>query len=124
MKNNPNDYCHDMNLSFIDLYKGNWSSKLGSISLIGIVGIVFIYSSHGSITSSHVWLDLHFVSSSLHLHWLEICFANVFSSIIHVIMLKRLRFKYSVFFGTQALLDKSLITVQLRTHLSYLTANE
>ena len=38
-------------------------------------------------------------------------------------MLKKLRFKSSVSFGTHILLDKSLRVLQLPTHLSNLTAN-
>ena len=43
---------------------------------------------------------------------------------IPVIMLKALRFKSSVLFGTHTLLDKSLRVLQLPTHLSNLTASE
>ena len=39
-------------------------------------------------------------------------------------MLKMLRFRSSVLFGTHALLDKSLIVLQLPAHLSNLTENE
>ena len=38
-------------------------------------------------------------------------------------MLKSLRLKSSVLFGTHPLLDKSLRVLRLRTHLSKLTAN-
>ena len=38
-------------------------------------------------------------------------------------MLKTVRFKSSVLFGTHTLLDKSLRVLQLPTHLSRLTAN-
>ena len=38
-------------------------------------------------------------------------------------MLKTLRFKSSVLFGTHTLLDKSLRLLQLPTHLSNLTTN-
>ena len=52
-----------------------------------------------------------------------ICFVNVFSSFISVIMLNMLRFKSSVLFGTHTFLDESLRILQLSTHLSNLTAN-
>ena len=55
--------------------------------------------------------------SNLHLHSHDICFVNVFDSFIHVIILNRLRFKSSVLFGTQTLLDKSLRVLQIPTHL-------
>ena len=70
----------------------------------------------------HHWSDLYFVSSNLNLHSHEIYF-NVFYSFIPVIRLKTLRFKSFVLFGTHALLDKSLIVLQLPAHLSNLTAN-
>ena len=38
-------------------------------------------------------------------------------------MVNTLRFKYSVLFGTQTLLDKLLRVLQLPTHLSTITAN-
>ena len=43
--------------------------------------------------------------------------------IIPVIKLNMLRFKFSGFFGTHTLLDKSLSVLQLPAHLSNLTAN-
>ena len=52
---------------------------------------------------------LHLVSSNLDLHLHEICFVNVFDSIIPVIRLETLRFKSVVLFETQVLLDTSLI---------------
>ena len=42
---------------------------------------------------------------------------------IPLIMLNRLRFKSSVYFGTHTLLDMSLRVLQLPTHLSKLTTN-
>ena len=74
--------------------------------------------SHQHLSLFHHWFELHFVPSSLHLHLHHICFVNVFDSFIPVIMLKTLRFKSSVLFGTHALLDKSLIVLQLPAHLS------
>ena len=47
---------------------------------------------------------------------------NVFHPFIPVIMLNTLRFKSSVLFGIDTLLDKSLRVLQLGTHLSKLTA--
>ena len=67
-------------------------------------------------------LHQHFLPSNLHLHLQDICF-NVFDSFTPVIMLNTLRFKSSVWFGTYTLLDKSLRVLQLKTHLSNLTAN-
>ena len=46
-----------------------------------------------------------------------------FDSFITAIMLDTLRFKSSVLFGTQNVLDKSLRVLQLSTHLSKLNAN-
>ena len=51
----------------------------------------------------------------------EICFVNVFDSLIPVIMLKMLRFKSSVLFGTHLSLYKSFRVLQLPTHLTNLT---
>ena len=48
---------------------------------------------------------------------------NVFDSFIPVIMLTKLRFNFSVLFGTNTLLHKSLRILQLPTHLCNLTAN-
>ena len=47
----------------------------------------------------------------------------IFDSFIPEIMLSTLIFKYSVLFGTNALLDKSLRVIQLSTHLCNLTTN-
>ena len=47
-------------------------------------------------------------------------FVNVFNPLIPVIMLKALRFKSSVLFGTNTLLDNSLKVMQLPIHLSNL----
>ena len=49
-------------------------------------------------------------------------FCYVSDSFIPAIMLKALRFRSSVLFGTHALLDKSLRALQLSAHLSKLTA--
>ena len=46
-----------------------------------------------------------------------------FDSFILVIMLNMLRFKSSVLFGTNNVLDKSLRVLQLPTHLLNLTTN-
>ena len=54
---------------------------------------------------------------NLLLHSHDICFVNVFDSFIHVIILNRLRFKSSVLFGTQTVLDKSLRVLQIPPHL-------
>ena len=64
---------------------------------------------------------LHFLPSNLHLLPHEICLVNVFYSFIPVIMSKTLRFKSSFLFGMHALLDKSVMVLQLQTHLSKLT---
>ena len=61
---------------------------------------------------------------NLHLHSHDICFVNVFSSFIPVILLNTLRCKSSALFGRHALLDKSLRVLQVPTHLSKLTVNE
>ena len=58
-----------------------------------------------------------------HLHSHDICFVNFFDSLIPVIKLKTLRFKFSVLLGTYTLLDKSLRVLQLPAHLSNLAAN-
>ena len=50
------------------------------------------------------------------------CFVNIFNSFIPV-MLKTLRFRSYVLFGTHILLDRSLRVLQLPTYLSKLTAN-
>ena len=51
------------------------------------------------------------------------CFVNVFNSFITVIVLKTLRFKPAVLFGTHALLDKLFRVLKLPAHPSNLTAN-
>ena len=61
-------------------------------------------------------------TSNLHLQSHDICFVNVFDSFIPVIMLKTLRFKSTVLFGTHTLLEKSFRVLQFQTHLSNLTA--
>ena len=61
---------------------------------------------------------------NLHLHLLVRWFVNVFDSLIPVFMLKTVRLKSSILFGTQALLDKSFRVLQLPTHLSNLTEKE
>ena len=69
-------------------------------------------------------VDLNYIKffpSNLHLHLHNISFVNVFDTFIPVIMLKTLRFKSSVLFGTHTLLDKSFTVLQLPTHLSNLT---
>ena len=63
---------------------------------------------------------LHFLSSNLHSHLHDICFANVLDSFIPVIILKTYKFKSSVSFGTHTLLDKSSRVLQVPTHLSRL----
>ena len=67
-------------------------------------------------------IELHFLPSNLHLHLHDICFVNVFDSIIPVIMLNTLRLKSSVLLGTHILLEKSLRVLQLSTHFFNLTA--
>ena len=52
------------------------------------------------------------------------CFVNIFDLFIHVIMLKTLRFKSSISFGTHTLLDKPLRVLQIATHLSKLTTKD
>ena len=85
--------------------------------------MMFFTHTHWHLLLSQHWFDLHFVSSNLHLHSHEICFVTVFDSFIPVIMLKTLRFKSSVLFGTHILLDKSLLVLQLSEYLSNLTHN-
>ena len=63
---------------------------------------------------------LHFSPSNLHLHFYNICFVNIFDSFISVIMLKTLKFKSSVIFGTHTLLNRSSGALQLPTDLSKL----
>ena len=82
----------------------------------------FLYSHWHSLFFYH-WSKLHFVPLGLHLHSHEICFINVFNSYIHIIMLKKLRFKSSVLFGIHTLLDKSFRVLQLLAQLSNITAN-
>ena len=67
--------------------------------------------------------ELHFLPTNLHLHLHDIYFVNVFGSFVPVITLNTLRYKSSVLFGTDTLLDESLRVLQLPTHLSNLTAN-
>ena len=71
----------------------------------------------------HLHLLLEFLPSNSHLHLHDICLVNVSDSFIPATMLKALRFRSSVLFGTNTLLDKSLRVLQLSTHLSKLTAS-
>ena len=62
----------------------------------------------------HFWCELHFLSSNFLSHLNNICFANVFDSLIPLIMLKNLRFKsFVVFFWSRNHLDRSLRVSQL-----------
>ena len=56
-------------------------------------------------------------------HSLDACFANIFDSFNPAMMLKRLRLKSCVSFGTNILLDRSVGALQLPTHLSKLSAH-
>ena len=80
--------------------------------------------SHRHLLFFQYWSELHILPSYLHLHSHNLCFVNFFNSFILVIMLKTLRLKSSVLFGTQILWYKSFKVLQLPTHLSNLTANE
>ena len=53
----------------------------------------------------------------------DTCFVNLVDSFIPAIMLKTLRFKSLVLFGTHTILDKALRLLELPIHRSYLTAN-
>ena len=55
---------------------------------------------------------------------MKYAFFSVSDSLIPVIMLNKLRFILSVLFGMHTLLDKSLIVLQLPTHISNLTEND
>ena len=74
--------------------------------------------SHQRLSLFNHWSELHFLPLKLNLHSHDTCFANVFDSFIPVIMPNTLGFKSSVLFGIHALLDKSLIILQLLAHLS------
>ena len=77
---------------------------------------IYHYSSFDLNYTFHFKFDLR-------LHLQDNCFANVFDSFIPVIMLNIFRFTSSVFFGTHALLDKSLKVLQFPTHISKLTTS-
>ena len=80
-------------------------------------------NSHQHLSIFHFWSELHILPSNLHLLSHDICFVNFFDSFISVIMLKTLRLKSCVLFGTHTLLNISLGVLQLATHLFKLTAN-
>ena len=61
------------------------------------------------------------IKSTFAFAWYMFCYVS--DSFIPAIMLKALRFRSSVLFGTHTLLDKSLRALQLSTHLSKLTAS-
>ena len=61
------------------------------------------------------------IKFNLHLH--DIYFVNVCDLYIPVIMVNTLRFKSSVLYGTNTLLDKPLTILKLPTHLSKLPEN-
>ena len=69
----------------------------------------------------HFLFKIHFLSSNLHLQFHEICFVIVFYSFIAVIILKILKFTFSLLFGTHSLLYKSSRVIQLPLHPHKLT---
>ena len=79
--------------------------------------------SHWHLSLFNYWFELHFVPTTLHLHWHDMWFFNVLDSFISVSLLNTLRFQSSVLFGTHIFLDKSFRVLQLPTHLSNATAN-
>ena len=91
-------------------------------NIIFFTYMIFLHS-YRHLSLFHHWFHLHFVQSKLHLHSHDICLVNAFDSLIPVIMLNTLRFKSSVLFGIQILLDKSFKALHLPRHLSNLTAN-
>ena len=97
-------------------------SKIPNIIFFAHMFFRFFHS-HQHLPLFHVWFELLFLPSNLHLHLHDICFVNVFDSFIPVIMLKTLRFKSSLSFGTNTLLDRSLRVLQLPTYLSKWTTN-
>ena len=74
--------------------------------------------SHRHLLSFHHWSKLHFFPWNLHLHLHDILFVKIFDSVFSGITLKTCVLKSSVLFGMHALLDKSLRTLQLPSHLS------
>ena len=85
---------------------------------------MMLLHSHQHLSLFHQWFELNFLPSNLYLHSHDICFTNVFDSLIPVIKLNMLRFNFSVLFGTHTLLLKSLKVLQFPTHLSNLTGME
>ena len=64
-------------------------------------------------------IDLNYVF----FHQIYIDISMIYALLMFLTMLKMLRFKSSVLFGTHALLDKSFSILQLPIYLSNLTTN-
>ena len=73
-----------------------------------LYSLEFLHS-HWHLLLFQSWFQLNVLPSNLHLHLHDIFFADIFNSFIPVIILKALKFKSSVLFGTHIILDRSLI---------------
>ena len=89
-----------------------------------------LFHTRDVLSDFYIWINIYccstfdlkyiFFPSNIHLHLQDMCFVNVFNSFIFVIILKMLRSKSSVLFGTHTLLYRSLTVFQLLLHLSKL----
>ena len=73
---------------------------------------VFLHP-HRDLPLFNHWSEFYFISSNLHLHSLDISFANIFYSFFPVIILNTYIFESFVLIGTQTFLGKSLRVLQL-----------
>ena len=99
------------------------SNRIPNIIFFGHTMLFWIFTLGQHLSLFRFWFELHFLPSNLHLHSHDICFVNAFDAFVLLIILKALRFKSAVLFGTYYLLDKSLRVLQLPAHLSKLTEN-
>ena len=119
---------HVITKSSIVLVEYSAFSKLQIVAFQMYSFLHLLYSfgflqSHRHLSLFYFWFELHFPPSNLRIHLHDICFVNIFGSLIPVIILKTLKFKSSVLFGPHHLLDRSLRALQLSMYLSELNAN-
>ena len=82
-------------------------SPFFTTTCIKIRNITFTHK-HQHLSLFHLWFQLHFLPSNLHLHLPVISFIKIFNSFFPVNLIKTCIFNSYVLFGTHTLLDKSL----------------
>ena len=81
------------------------------------------FYTHNVMFHDYMKHESHVVLLSLHLQSHEICFTNVLSSFIVVIILNILRFAFFVSLRTYIFVNKSSTALKLPLHLSTLSMN-